>query len=306
VPDWPEPLARAYAACEALARSHYENFPVASRLLPAPMRPHVAAVYAFARVADDIADEGTAPAADRLAQLNAWQRRLHAAVAVERAADAPHEHEDLIVVALAHSIRSLDLPIALFDDLVSAFGQDTMTTRYDSWADVLDYCRRSANPIGRLVLRIAGYRDEALDRSSDALCTALQLTNFWQDFGPDWRGGRLYVPREVLRACGASEDEIVAALPGSETAVTALGPGWTRALTQCVAFTHERFLAGRAVCDGVRGPLRYELRFTWLGGRRVLERVDAAKRVLLTRRPTLGAGDLPILLWRAVRWPAIT
>src|SRR5499433_3272542 len=98
-------LARAYAACEALARSHYENFPVASRLLPAPMRPHVAAVYAFARVADDIADEGSAPAADRLAQLSAWQRRLHGAVAVESAGSAPHAHEDLIVAALAHSIR---------------------------------------------------------------------------------------------------------------------------------------------------------------------------------------------------------
>jgi len=306
VPDWPEPLARAYAACEALARSHYENFPVASRLLPAPMRPHVAAVYAFARVADDIADEGTAPAADRLAQLNAWQRRLHAAVAVERAADAPHEHEDLIVVALAHSIRSLDLPIALFDDLLSAFGQDTMTTRYDSWADVFDYCRRSANPVGRLVLRIAGYRDEALDRSSDALCTALQLTNFWQDFGRDWRSGRCYVPREVQLACGATEDALVASCTGSSAAAASLSPGWTRALGQCVAVTQEQFRAGRAVCDGVRGRLRYELRFTWLGGRRVLERVDAARRMLLIRRPTLGAADLPILLWRAARWPAIS
>jgi squalene synthase HpnC len=305
VPVWPEPLARAYAACEALARSHYENFPVASRLLPQVMRPHVAAVYAFARVADDIADEGTAPAAERLAQLTAWQRRLHAAVAVERAADAPHEHEDLIVVALAHSIRSLDLPIALFDDLLSAFGQDTMTTRYDSWADVLDYCRRSANPVGRLVLRIAGYRDEALDRSSDALCTALQLTNFWQDFGRDWRSGRSYVPREVQVACGATEDELDASCTRlASTGAAALGDGWTRALGQCVVVTEERFLAGRAVCDGVRGRLRHELRFTWLGGRRVLERVDAARRELLGRRPTLGAADLPVLLWRAARWPA--
>ncbi|PYR38421.1 MAG: squalene synthase HpnC [Acidobacteria bacterium] len=254
---WPEPLTRAYAACEALARSHYENFPVASQLLPAPMRPHVAAVYAFARVADDIADEGSAPASDRLAQLNAWRRRLHAAVTVESAEGAPHEHEDLIVAALAHSIRSLDLPMALFDDLVSAFGQDTMTTRYASWSDVFDYCRRSANPVGRLVLRIAGHRDEALDRSSDALCTALQLANFWQDFG-----------------------------------------------RQCVAVTREQFAAGRAVCDGVRGRLRYELRLTWLGGQRILERVDRARRELLTYRPTLGGGDVPVILWRALRWSA--
>jgi phytoene/squalene synthetase len=172
VPLWSEPIARAYAACEAMARSHYENFPVASRLLPRAMRPHIAAVYAFARVADDIADEGTAPAADRQARLDAWQRRLHAAVAVECTDAPPHAHEDLIIVAIAHSIRVLGLPLSLFDDLISAFGQDTMTTRYASWTEVLDYCRRSANPVGRLVLRIAGYRDDVLDRSSDAVCTA--------------------------------------------------------------------------------------------------------------------------------------
>ena len=155
------PLARAYAACEALARSHYENFPVASRLLPRPMRPHVAAVYAFARVADDIADEGAAPAADRRTALDAWQRRLHDAVAAEPPAECRDNDDrgDLILAAVAHSIRTLDLPLRLFDDLVSAFGQDTMTNRYASWADVLDYCRRSANPVGRLVLRIGGYRE---------------------------------------------------------------------------------------------------------------------------------------------------
>ena len=292
---WPEPLARAYAACEALARSHDENFPVASRLLPAPMRPHVAAVYAFARIADDIADEGSAPAAERMAQLDAWQRRLHAAVAVERSDAAPQAHEDLIVVALAHSIRSLDLPIALCDDLLSAFAQDTMTTRYDSWADVFDYCRRSANPVGRLVLRIGGYRDEALDRSSDALCTALQLTNFWQDIGRDWRVGRLYVPRDVTAACRAREMDLNGPY---------LNQSWTAAIRQCVAETRRQFEAGRAVCDGVRGRLRYELRVTWLGGMRILEQVERTGAALLTERPAIGKGDLPLLLWRAARWPS--
>ena len=287
-------LARAYAACEALARSHYENFPVASRLLPPPMRPHVAAVYAYARIADDIADEGTAPAADRLVRLDAWQRRLHAAVAVERSAASPHDHEDLIVVALAHSIRSLDLPIALFDDLLSAFGQDTMTTRYDSWADVFDYCRRSANPVGRLVLRIGGYRDERLDRSSDALCTALQLTNFWQDFGRDWMAGRLYVPRDVTASCRAREMDLTGPW---------LNESWMAALRQCVAETRTHFEAGRAVCDAVRGRLRYELRFTWLGGARTLEQVERTGAALLTSRPTLSARDVPLILWRAAHWP---
>ena len=278
-----------------MARAHYENFPVASRLLPAAMRPHVAAVYAYARTADDIADEGSMPADERLAKLDAWQRRLHAAVAVERSEAAPHAHEDLIVVALAHSIRSLELPITLFDDLVSAFGQDTMTTRYDSWADVFDYCRRSANPVGRLVLRIAGYRDEALDRASDALCTALQLTNFWQDFGHDWIIGRLYVPREVTAACRAREMDLNGPF---------LNDAWSAALSQCVDRTREQFDAGRAVCDGVRGRLRHELRFTWLGGMRILEQVERTGAALLSQRPTIGTADLPLLLWRAVRWPS--
>jgi phytoene synthase len=257
------------------------------------MRPHVAAVYAFARVADDIADEGHLPAEKRLARLDAWQRRLHGAVAVEQSSDAPHAHEDLIIVAIAHTIRALDLPIALFDDLLSAFGQDTMTNRYASWEDVLDYCRRSANPVGRLVLRIAGYRDDRLDRSSDALCTALQLTNFWQDFGRDWRAGRLYVPREVQHACGASEDALVNGPLGDE---------WQRALAACVAVTAEHFTRGRDVCDGVRGRLRFELRLTWLGGRRILDRVDAARANLLDYRPTIGVRDAPLIAWRTAQW----
>jgi squalene synthase HpnC len=295
VSPWPEPLAGAYAACEALARSHAENFPVASRLLPRAMRPHIAAVYAFARVADDIADEGAASPAERLERLGAWQRRLHAAAANPHpAGTAP---DDLIVAALAHSIRSLDLPMTLFDDLVSAFGQDTMTSRYASWADVFDYCRRSANPVGRLVLRIAGYRDDALDRSSDALCTALQLTNFWQDFGRDWQNGRLYVPRDVTQACGAREEDL-----GQRPMTDA----WIRAIEQCVIVTSDQFRAGRFVCDGVRGRLRHELRFTWLGGRRILERVNRRGGRLMIDRPALGAGDAPVLLGRAVCWSSQT
>jgi len=257
------------------------------------MRPHVAAVYAFARVADDIADEGAASPLDRQANLSAWQRRLHAAIAVERASERPHDQEDLILVAVAHSIRTLDLPLACFDDLISAFGQDTMTNRYASWDEVLDYCRRSANPVGRLVLRIAGYRDPALDRSSDALCTALQLTNFWQDFGRDWRAGRLYVPRDVQRAAGADEQQLAGGI---------ITDGWARAIADCVIFTRRWFGEGRAVCDGVAGRLRAELRFTWLGGARVLEQVERYRRQLIERPPTIGAADLPLLVWRAIQW----
>lgn len=290
----PDPLARAYEACEALARSHYENFPVASRLLPRAMRPHVAAVYAFARVADDLADEGAAPRADRRAALDAWQRRLHAVAAMTSAAAPPDTRDDLILAALAHSIRTLDLPLSLFDDLISAFGQDTMTTRYASWDDLFDYCRRSANPVGRLVLRIAGYRDQALDRRSDAMCTALQLTNFWQDFGRDWAAGRLYVPRDVQEACGAREADL-----GGDR----LTPAWAAAIERCASVTRDQFRLGRAVCDAVGGRLRLELRMTWLGGVRVLDRAEGNRWRLMHHRPTIGARDVPLLLWRALRWP---
>jgi hydroxysqualene synthase len=289
-------FARAYAACEALARSHYENFPVASRLLPASMRPHVAAVYAFARVADDIADEGGDAPDVRQRRLHLWQQRLHraAVVSTEDSLEAA-SRDELIVAATGESIRRLDLPMTLFDDLVSAFAQDITTTRYASWSDVLDYCRRSANPVGRLVLRIAGYRSDDLDHASDALCTALQLTNFWQDIGRDWRAGRLYVPREIARAAGAIESDLAA---GHWT------PAWSAALAKCSAAKRVLFEQGRAVCDGVGGRLRFELRVTWLGGRRILDRVDSQKADALQYRPALGRSDVPALLWRAVRWGA--
>ena len=259
------------------------------------MRPHVAAVYAFARVADDIADEGNARPAERLEQLRLWQDRIHRAAEDARDVDdrAAPDRDALIALAVGHSIRSLDLPIELFDDLLSAFGQDTMTSRYASWNDVFDYCRRSANPVGRLVLRIAGYRDDRLDRSSDALCTALQLTNFWQDFGRDWRAGRLYVPRDEQAVHGATEAEL-----GSGD----LSPAWSRVLARAVQVTRERFERGREVCDGVTGRLRMELRFTWLGGSRILERVDRGRDRLLDDRPTLSGRDAALLLWRAARW----
>jgi squalene synthase HpnC len=249
-------------------------------------------VYAFARGADDIADEGVEPADVRKGQLQAWRRRLHDAIASSsdgRGATG----DELIFVALAHTIRTLKLPTSLFDDLVSAFDQDTRKTRYSSWSELLEYCSRSANPVGRLVLRIAGHADEALDRSSDALCTALQLTNFWQDFGRDWRAGRLYVPREVHEACKASEDDLAG---GRMT------HAWVQALGSCTNVTRQRFRDGRDVCDAVRGRLGLELRFTWLGGYRILRRVEHRLVDLLSHRPDLGARDVPALLWQAAMW----
>jgi squalene synthase HpnC len=307
-------LRQAYRACEDLARAHYENFPVASRLLPRRMRPHVAAVYAFARTADDFADECRAsgcrtPAAEaeRHALLDDWLRRLRAvapAPALEEAdaagrvplprMEGPGEARyALYFEALAHTIRQCDLPVGLFEDLISAFRQDVTTRRYGRWEDLLDYCRRSANPVGRLVLRIGGYRDPALDRASDALCTALQLVNFLQDLEIDWRRGRLYVPEADRDACGAREADLDA---------RRLTPAWRAALGRVAARTRQLFKAGRPVCDGVRGRLRFELRLTWLGGVTILDRLEARGFDVFTARPALGRADLLPLAWRALRW----
>jgi len=279
-------LARAYAACERMAQAHYENFPVASRLLPRSMRPHVAAVYAFARMADDIADEGVRPPAERQRLLDGWQAKLHEAVRTGAA-------DDEIFVALAHTIETHRLPVSLFDDLISAFRQDTMTGRYATWRDVLDYCRRSANPVGRLVLRIAGCNDPARDRESDAFCTALQLANFWQDLAIDWQRGRLYVPAEAYEPCGARLADLDA---------RRLTPAWRDALQGVAARTRVLFDEGRPVCDAVRGRLRYELRLTWLGGTRILDRLEAAGYDVFARRPTLGARDALPIAWKFMTW----
>lgn len=292
-------LDAAYAVCARLARTHYENFPVASHLLPRRMRPHVAAVYAFARLADDIADEGDAPLDLRNARLDEWLLRLDGAVhehtpaTVSVLEPAMAEAAPAIFTALGATIRDCALPPALFQDLVSAFRQDTTVTRYATWPDLLDYCRRSANPVGRLVLRVGGWRSDELDDASDAVCTALQLTNFWQDLAIDWTRGRLYVPANEYQRTGA----VPASLDQRQ-----ITPAWRDALAACGTRTRALFTRGRAVCDGVSGRLRWELRLTWLGGTRILDRLDQCGYDVFTGRPALGALDLPPLLWRAVGW----
>lgn len=282
----------AYGVCDRIARRHYENFPVASILLPAAMRPHIAAIYAFARAADDFADEGDRTPSERLALLDDWGRRLTAWAGGE-AGGHPNPGDDAVFLALSHTIRSRALPVGLFDDLLSAFRQDVVTTRYQSWADVLDYCRRSANPVGRLVLRVAGRATPARDAASDAVCTALQLTNFWQDLDRDWRKGRLYVPRDDRDRFGAREPDLDAGV---------MSPAWRRVMSEMAARTRRLFEEGRAVADGLDGRLRYELRMTWLGGTRILDRLERSGFDVVTARPTLGAADVPALLWGAVFW----
>ena len=283
-------LQRAYAACARLARDHYENFPVASFLLPKRMRPAIAAVYAFARTADDFADEPGLATTERLRLLDGWMARLHDAAAGRTRSSSP---DDLIFLALGDAMRAHRLPVRLFEDLLSAFRQDVTVGRYQTWSEVLDYCSRSANPVGRLVLRVAGYEDEALDRASDGLCTALQLTNFWQDFARYWQNGRLYVPLEISDRTGARDEDLDGGIMTS---------AWRAALREMAARTRELFAAGRPICDGVGGRLRLELRFTWLGGSRILDKLERGDFDVFNRRPTLGAADLPALVWRAAAW----
>ncbi len=287
----PDALARAYAACEALARQHYENFPVASRLVPAAMRPHIAVIYAFARTADDFADEPGLATADRLQRLEDFRRRLRAGDGHRR--DPGDDQHDLIFLALAHSIQHCNLPVSLFEDLLSAFRQDVTTPRYQTWAEVLDYCRRSANPVGRLVLRVAGYHDAALDEASDATCTALQLTNFWQDLERDWAIGRLYVPQDDLARANAREADLDSKV---------MTPEWRAVMTVMVQRTRELFARGRGVCDGVTGRLRWELRATWLGGTRILDKLERVDFDVFHQRPTLRKSDIPGLLRDALLW----
>ncbi len=259
------------------------------------MRPHVAAVYAFARVADDLADEGDRPAAERQQLLDDWLIRLRGAAGGEPHGGARRDRHDLIFLALGNTIRERGLPVALLEDLLSAFRQDTGKTRYETFGELLDYCRRSANPVGRLVLRIAGYEDTRVDAASDCVCTALQLANFWQDLERDWRRGRLYVPLEDLRAAGAHEADLDR---------RQFSAAWGDLLASLADRTKNLFLRGREVADLVHGRLCLELRLTWLGGMRILERLERRHYNVFDARPALGARDVPLLLWRAATWRA--
>lgn len=282
-------LSDAYDTCLRVARSHDENFPVASWLLPARLRPHIAAIYAFARIADDFADEPGLDVRRRLESLDDWEVRLSA----DGRRQTADERADAVFLALHDTIRRFELPASLFSDLLSAFRQDVTTNRYATWSDVLDYCRRSANPVGRLVLCVFGYRRDDLDAASDALCTALQLANFWQDLAIDWSRGRLYVPEEVWR----SHDADLATLSNGE-----ISEAWKAALRDASQRTRRLFEEGRSVCDGVSGRLRFELRATWLGGVRVIDRLEHSGFDVFGRRPKLGLSDALVIAWGTAIW----
>jgi squalene synthase HpnC len=284
-------ISAAYDTCLRLARAHYENFPVASRLMPADARPHIAAIYAFARIGDDFADEGAVEPAQRLASLELWQQRLDAAACGEVASTTIAQH-DAVFVALAATMRQFEMH-RLLSDLLSAFRQDVTTTRYDNWPALMDYCRRSANPVGRLVLLVTGNDSADRRERSDAVCTALQLTNFWQDLARDWSNGRLYVPLDVVHAHGARLDDLDQGR---------WSPEWRAALREAGARTRALFAAGRPVADGIGGRLSLELRATWLGGHRILDQLAAADYDVFHARPSLAWTDAARIAAGALLW----
>ena len=262
-------LAEARALCRKLARAHYENFPVGRWGVPRARRPDIHAVYAFARQADDFADE---PRYDgqRLERLEEWEHKLNTCL---------NSAKDPVFVALGDTIRRLDLPLDLFKDLLSAFKQDAVKQQYETWEEVLDYCRRSANPVGRLVLLITGYRDLVLLPLSDSLCTALQLTNFWQDLSVDLPRGRCYLPRADAESFGVDLGALMRQQPqGGVGKLLELLFGRTLAL-----YEGARPLAGK-----LRGRLRLEIAATWLGGMAILSASTALGERALAVRPTLS------------------
>lgn len=280
-PHTPPPVAdrRAIATRWASGVAHYENFPVGSILFPRALRPAVLAIYRFARYADDVADEGDAPAGERLAEL----ARLGAALRAEA------EHPE--VARLRPFLRAHALPLREFHALLSAFAQDVETTRYQDFAAVRDYCTRSADPIGHLVLELFGARNAQSEPLADSICTALQLINFLQDLAIDWSRGRLYLPLDELAAAGLDERAIGAAV-GAARAPAALR-GLVRAQAQrCSAMLD----AGAPLVARVPARLAWELRAILAGGRRILERIAANGYDPIAHRPTIGWRDAPALI----------
>jgi squalene synthase HpnC len=264
---------------------HYENFPVASLLLPAHLRPAVEAIYAFARSADDIADEGDAGPEARVAGLAEYESELDAI-------DAGHRPGKPLFRSLHTVATQFCLPIAPFRDLLSAFKQDVVTTRYETFAELMDYCRRSANPVGILMLHLYDAVNEDNLRDSAAICSALQLINFWQDVAIDWKKGRVYLPREDLDRFGVTVDAIHAEV---------VDDAWRALMRFEVARARAMIQAGAPLALRLPGRIGWELRLIVQGGLRILDRIEAAGHDVFHHRPRLGPLDWIRMGWRASR-----
>ncbi|WZB64112.1 squalene synthase HpnC [Achromobacter xylosoxidans] len=272
---------------------HYENFPVASLLLPRRLRGAVTDIYRFARAADDIADEGPASDVERQQQLAAFRAELHRIGAEPGATPAPGDPAlARIFGPLAATIARHQLPITPFYDLLSAFEQDIAVTRYQDYASLLDYCTRSANPVCRLMLHLFHAASPQNLEQSDAICTGLQLVNFWQDVRLDWHKHRVYLPQEDLRRHGVSDEDLAAAR---------LTPAWRELMAFQVERTRALLHFGAPLARRLPGRIGLELRMVVQGGLRVLERIEAGGYDVFMNRPELGAKDWAIMLWRSIK-----
>jgi hydroxysqualene synthase len=270
--DWS--IEDSYAFCRSLTVSHYENFPVGSMLVPKAKRIHVYAIYAFARISDDFSDEDCYEGR-RMDYLNSWDELL--SQAFEGKADHP------VFIALADTAAKCDLPIELFRGLLHAFKQDVNVKRYETLDGVIkNYCRFSADPVGRLILHLFDYHDEELFRMSDCICTALQLTNFWQDVAIDLQKDRVYIPKELMQANGYSIDDLFAHVYDER---------YTNIMHELVQHTWKLFDEGYPLLESVSWPLSAELRFTWLGGVTILSRTLKNGYNVFDNRPKLNKLD---------------
>lgn len=279
------------SASPASTVGHYENFPVASWLCPARLRPAVVAIYHFARTADDIADEGDANAAGRLAELAAYRAALRACVA----GGADFARWPHVFVPLAAAMQTYALPAPLLEDLLDAFEQDVVKTReaagYATRAELLEYCRRSANPVGRLLLHLYHVNEPSAQRQSDCICSALQLINFWQDLGVDIPRGRYYIPAED---CGPQ------GLDPMAPRTWAADPNAARLVAVEVDWARDLMAEGAPLVHRLRGRAGWELRLVVQGGLRILDKIAAAGFNSFRVRPRLASWDWPVLFWRAL------
>jgi squalene synthase HpnC len=280
----PTELRAAYAECQRLASRHYENFPTASYLVPKDKRDALAAIYAFARHADDVADEPGVE--DRLEKLADWRAKLEEAF--EGKTNQP------VFLALRDSADRYQLSRVNFENLLTAFESDVVVNRHVNFDSLLSYCKNSANPVGRLVLELFGYHDVHLFELSDNICTGLQLANFWQDIAIDFSRDRIYLPQDDMARFGYTLDDL--------RAQRATG-AWREMMALEIRRTREFFERGRNLPEEVQPKLRTQLRLTWLGGAEILNRIESASYDIFRRRPSLGKWDFLKLYFRARRAP---
>ena len=281
IPPAAPSLEQSRAYCERLARSHYENFSVASWFLPARLRQHFFNVYAYCRISDDLGDEVGNPAASLLL-LDQWQKELEVCYA-----GSPRHP---VFVALAETVRTFEIPQHEFSDLLSAFRQDQTITRYQTFDDLLGYCRNSANPVGHLVLYLGGYRDAERQKLSDYTCTALQLANFWQDVSVDYEKGRIYLPLESLRRFGVTEEDLTANRNTSS---------FCEMMRYEVARAREWFERGLPLVSKVEKELAIDLELFTRGGQEILNAIEKQGYAVLGRRPSISKSRKLALVARA-------